>query len=189
MEEAGITFMEYMELRCKKNKKGNYYWSISNKEKAILGIDTSKKGWVKANENRVITKEQVTKLLAMLKNRRFYSTSLKSVSLYERLLKISGCYWEADQDVTFLYLMHNSAGDSKIGISKHPYKRAANLTTASGYKVNLIAYWKVDSDPRQIESFLHKHFSSIRLLGEWFKGKITVEQVEAAIPCTYSYAM
>lgn len=191
MESNQVTLLDYMQVRSGENKtNGGLMWVLGSKESQILGINTKKAGWAKKNKHTVIPQDVLLKLLELAKSQRYYSTSQTKVKLYNVLLKWTGNKdWEDGTDVTFVYLMHNEHGDSKIGISKNPQKRAAALSTGCGYKVNLIAYWRVEIRARDVEKHLHQTFSESKLLGEWFKGKITKEQVENEFPCAYSKAM
>lgn len=191
MEDNQVTLLQYMQVRSSENKtNGGLMWVLGSKESQIMGINTKKAGWAKKNKHTILPQETLLQLLELAKSQRYYSTSQTKVRLYNALLKWTGNKgWNDDTDVTFVYLMHNEIGDSKIGISKNPQKRAAALSTGCGYKVNLIAYWRVEIRARDVEIHLHNTFKDIKLLGEWFRGKLTKEQIESSFPCAYSKAM
>ncbi len=74
------------------------------------------------------------------------------------------------RDAQKLYLMKNEFGLTKIGISKHPSKRAAELENASGVAVELVASWETARPAIEVEQSLHRIFSDRRKSGEWFDG-------------------
>ncbi len=76
-----------------------------------------------------------------------------------------------------VYLITNEHGRVKIGISEKPSKRAAELSTGSGYVCKLLCYWNPLGDGRDVERMLHDKFSSYRLLGEWFREDIPIREV------------
>lgn len=66
-----------------------------------------------------------------------------------------------------LYIMKNSFGLIKIGISKDPLGRANTLRLASGIPVEVIR--TIDCpDSYQVEQYLHEQFIDNRQEGEWF---------------------
>ena len=74
-----------------------------------------------------------------------------------------------------VYLMHGLAwkGDnySKIGISKDSRKRMQQLRhTELPFLLTLAVDFEAGIMAREVESYLHKYFSSVRLSGEWFYG-------------------
>lgn len=74
------------------------------------------------------------------------------------------------QDVQKLYLMENSLGLHKIGISNKPDRRVREITNTSGIKCDIVAVWDInEGSARECEKHLHKEFSQYRQHGEWFK--------------------
>lgn len=71
-------------------------------------------------------------------------------------------------DTQKLYLMHNSFGLHKIGISMDPERRRNEIRLSSGAEVELVKVWEC-RNARASESNLHGIFSSYRRNGEWFK--------------------
>lgn len=69
----------------------------------------------------------------------------------------------------YVYLMQSDTGLFKIGISKDPRKRLAQIKSLSGVDVKLIAFYATEGPARDVEKRLHKLFESYRTLGEWFK--------------------
>ena len=86
---------------------------------------------------------------------------------------------ELIQGQYLIYVLENSDGDIKIGISKHIEDRLRSLTgsNSAGKTITKIAI----SEPtylRTIETNAHNHFNPARIEGEWFNGKIiTFEDV------------
>lgn len=76
-----------------------------------------------------------------------------------------------------LYLMENSTGLFKIGISQSPERRLSQIKNASGLTVKLLAVWDTEEDARTVEQRLHKKFKDKRKHGEWFEG-LSVEVIE-----------
>lgn len=68
-----------------------------------------------------------------------------------------------------LYLMENSTGLFKIGISVSPQRRLSEIKNASGLDVKLLATWETEEDAYTVEQRLHKKFKSQRKHGEWFE--------------------
>lgn len=84
-----------------------------------------------------------------------------------------------------LYLLQNSNGLFKIGISIDPYKRARTLANASGYQIDVIAMWEMLDSYNQEQS-LHKIFKKFRKAGEWFdKFDLTPEEIEDNLTCEF----
>ena len=67
-----------------------------------------------------------------------------------------------------LYLMKNSFGLIKIGISKDPETRANTLRLASGVAIDVLEIYEC-KDAYELEQYLHTVFKESRLEGEWFK--------------------
>lgn len=71
-----------------------------------------------------------------------------------------------------LYIMKNSFGLIKIGISKDPETRANTLRLASGSAIDVLEVYKC-KNARELEQHLHEVFKESRLEGEWFEGVST----------------
>ncbi|WGK83188.1 GIY-YIG nuclease family protein [Vibrio aestuarianus] len=70
--------------------------------------------------------------------------------------------------------MSNELGLYKVGVSKDPLKRRAQLQNTSGFKVELLKVIDTGNTPaRNIEQTVHKRLAAHRKKGEWFN-------------CTYS---
>lgn len=67
-----------------------------------------------------------------------------------------------------LYLMRNSVGNYKIGVSTKPDVRARALQCASGLKVDVINIYSTELDAYVCENQAHRFYSEYRLYGEWF---------------------
>lgn len=78
-----------------------------------------------------------------------------------------------------LYLMENSTGLFKIGISNSPQRRLSQIKNASGLAVKLLATWETAEDAYTVEQRLHKKFKDKRTHGEWFKD-LSVELIESS---------
>ena len=99
-----------------------------------------------------------------------------------------------------LYIMKNSFGLLKIGISNCPETRANTLRLSSGVSVEVLKIISCNS-AYKVEQWLHSQFKDVRMEGEWFKDiavsdivkrtylhesfKITTEPVESykKLPC------
>lgn len=68
-----------------------------------------------------------------------------------------------------LYVMQNSLGLYKIGISTNADRRLKQVVASSGLPVNLLKQYKT-KDARNLEKYLHNNLSHLREKGEWFKG-------------------
>jgi predicted GIY-YIG superfamily endonuclease len=67
-----------------------------------------------------------------------------------------------------LYLMKNDFGLYKIGISKEPTRRVAEIRNSSGIGVEILHVWEVKDDAATIERRLHQRYREHRKYGEWF---------------------
>lgn len=94
-----------------------------------------------------------------------------------------------------IYLMKNDLGLYKIGISKHPSKRANDLSNQSGVRVTLLRQW--DSyNAYNTEQILHVRYSKQRKCGEWFKFTnkhikeldSIINEIDRLIPCSVDYS-
>lgn len=82
-----------------------------------------------------------------------------------------------------LYLMENSSGLFKIGISNNPERRLSQIKNASGLSVKLLATWETSEDAYTVEQRLHKKFKDQRTHGEWFTN-LSIEDIEKSEPLT-----
>ena len=66
----------------------------------------------------------------------------------------------------------------KIGLSKHPDKRLAQLQTGNRYKkpYKLYIYGVIETDDQSLETKIHRAWKPNRTNGEWFK--LTWTQIE-----------
>ena len=67
-----------------------------------------------------------------------------------------------------LYLMVNSLGVHKIGISLNPEDRANTIKLNSGFETRVLQQYCTPDAPL-LEQLLHDHYKDQRLEGEWFK--------------------
>ena len=67
-----------------------------------------------------------------------------------------------------LYLMRNSIGNYKIGVSINPEVRAKALQCASGLRVEVVNVYSTELDTYVCENQAHRFYSEYRLYGEWF---------------------
>lgn len=156
--------------------------ALSKFEAKLFGIKEMGKGWVRRYADTEITDEMVEQLIqngfsAKKMKRKVKNDLLKEAEKKEKY-KVS--------DDKLLYVMKNSRGDLKIGISIDPIKRARALTTGSGSTTVCLAAWKLTKNSRVVESELLKLFQEFRKEGEWFTPRaFSIEDVEANIPCGY----
>ena len=68
-----------------------------------------------------------------------------------------------------LYVMKNTLGLYKIGISSNPESRCNQIRLNSGFDVEVVRVFDTVKPAIKIENFLHKHFKDFRVNGEWFK--------------------
>ena len=68
-----------------------------------------------------------------------------------------------------LYVMKNSVGLYKIGVSNNPERRCNQIRLSSGFDVEVVRVFDTVKPAIKIENFLHKHFKNFRMNGEWFK--------------------
>lgn len=81
-----------------------------------------------------------------------------------------------------VYVMQNSEGLVKIGISNNPEQRRRGLVNASGFNVDLLYTSSMIGNADEIERSLHLEFANYRKKGEWFlvdSHKLVVKRVRA----------
>jgi hypothetical protein len=147
----------YFKLKGKKD--------LTKRQAVLFGIKMNSPGWKKKN-------------------------LLKTVSddVWEELLK---CMFVQKPEEGFvklqdLYLLEDSYGKYKIGISKDPFSRANFLKNASGSEVKVVAIWDTKLiKARQVETDLHRRYYHLRLEGEWFDlGKDAFKRITAYLKDT-----
>ena len=67
-----------------------------------------------------------------------------------------------------VYVMKNSIGLYKIGISNNPERRLREIENSSGLDVDIVRLFSVRKKARSVEAFLHKKLKDYRKNGEWF---------------------
>lgn len=67
-----------------------------------------------------------------------------------------------------LYLMRNSVGNYKIGVSVNPESRRSTLQCASGLKIEIVGVYDTVPCAYTCEKYAHRQYSENRLYGEWF---------------------
>lgn len=80
-----------------------------------------------------------------------------------------GTVLEAPHGMKCVYVLESETGLVKIGVSNNFERRKRALETQSGFKMVNAAVSDPLSNYECIEKEMHKHFSSQRQLGEWFK--------------------
>ena len=75
----------------------------------------------------------------------------------------------------FVYLIQSvDNGLYKIGISKNPKRRLAELQTGNGEKLKIIHLFETDH-PITLETALHNRYLHISKRGEWFRFDLEIE--------------
>lgn len=163
-----MTLEEYMKVKFPNGKVK----ALSKIEARLVGIELDK-GWFDRNKDLQLDQRTVNKLVEC--NLKGKSVSATRKTRLRELLK-NYTDWEGQ----YVYFMKNEIGRLKIGVSSDPIKRAWNITTGSGLFTEVLAYWKVDKNSRDVESLLLNHFSKFSTYGEWFVNtpEITTESVE-----------
>lgn len=166
-----MTFLEYLDGKA----------SLTEFEADLFGVGMGK-GWKKRGAGVEITDEMLERVITHFANKQDNKTAKRA---YLRATKaVRKKRMAGNPTKKFLYVMQNSYGDLKIGISIDPFKRARALTTGSGSTTNCLAYWDVETTAQEVESFLLKHFKNVRKEGEWFHpSSFTVDEIHALIPC------
>ena len=67
----------------------------------------------------------------------------------------------------YVYLIKNSLGQVKIGVSENPERRKKSLQTGSPHKLTIVATRK-SSHATQLEEALHNRWEEYHMRGEWF---------------------
>ena len=81
---------------------------------------------------------------------------------------------EIKPNFDYIYMIANSEGYFKVGISKHPEKRLRQLQTGNQNNLKLIFTEEFECNRNKllkIEALIHKEISSFskHMKGEWFK--------------------
>lgn len=177
-KETKITLEQYMYIRNgMKRSATNIISSLTDEEFIIFGIE-KKKGWAKkyAKVPFPVEKAKSAAKAAI----RFEGMTKENKSALRR------SFFTGDYDKKFLYLIENSVGMTKIGISIDPIRRVNQLSTASGYSLNLKAYWRLKDSCSTVEAKLHKEFAGSRLEGEWFRSEdICADEIEKYLACEF----
>jgi predicted GIY-YIG superfamily endonuclease len=66
-----------------------------------------------------------------------------------------------------VYLIRGNDGKYKIGSANEPRQRLLQLQTGNSDKLELVGVYQSEN-ARKIESALHRHYSYVRNVGEWF---------------------
>lgn len=140
--------------------------SLTRIECKVFGIECTK-GWKKRYADLIITDEMMTEIGEHLVNSEAKTPAEKRLQarVYDYKKKSIVC------DKKLLYLMKNTRGEMKIGISIDPIKRARQLTTGSGTQTVCLAAWEVEGEAYDVEQYLLKAFKDSRTEGEWFKAR------------------
>lgn len=165
-----MTLAEYFKVKRTQN--------LSGEEIRAFGIVDCRKGWVKRNLDKTITREQLEYLYYSDKSSQKTRTALKTYLLGRKVRELA-----IDLGDKFVYLISNENGRLKIGISEDPIKRAANISTAGGYHCKLEASWSVvgKGNAAKVERELHEQFKKDRILGEWFSEKLDRDKLFEAM--------
>lgn len=153
-----MTLHEYLEKRNGLDRNQRVPKVISRQEGRIFGLDITKSGW--ADHDFLLTVDQITSAIRYVQKAEHLKPKVKS-----RINALTVDNQEFGSRK--LYLMQNSQGMFKIGISVDPAKRARTLTNSSGYSISVVAAWLI-FDAIKEESSLHKIFKKYRKHGEWF---------------------
>lgn len=167
-----MKFNEYLEGKS----------SLTEFEAGVFGLGGLTKGWRKRGASVDVTEEMLSAIISHYEITEMSKTGKKA---YTRATKALKRMKNPPSNLKkYLYLMKNSYGDLKIGISIDPIKRARHLTTSSGSTVECQVYWNTESPAFEVETFLLRHYKAFRKEGEWFEPHaFTVEDVESMIPC------
>jgi hypothetical protein len=81
-------------------------------------------------------------------------------------LVTSAEFWKAFHETGAIYFIRNARADEiKVGHSRDPRKRLADLKVGSSFELELIG---VIAAAREIEPIVHRQFYEGRIRGEWF---------------------
>lgn len=167
-----MKFNEYIEGKA----------SLTEFEAGVFGLGGLAKGWRKRGMSVEITEEMLSVIVSYYENTEMSRTGKKAFTRATKALRRMN--HPPSNLKKYLYVMKNSYGDLKIGISIDPIKRARHLTTSSGSTVECQVYWVTESPAFEVETFLLRHYKAFRKEGEWFEPHaFAVQDVESMIPC------
>lgn len=92
--------------------------------------------------------------------------------------------WQLVESKQKLYVIRNSQGHLKIGVSRNVKQRLNSLSTANSEPLILLRVYHLDSGgvAKHAEGKLHKLFKHAHRLGEWFDGGIlTIDEIDSVM--------
>lgn len=173
--KCNIKLSEYLKDVRRSNSLGAF-------EISLFGFDDMSSGWPKRYADFEVTE----KMLSVLSQHGLKAGKMtkKTRRTFNRLAENVRKYEITDNKL--LYVMENSHGELKIGISVDPIKRARQLTTGSGTTTVCLVAWELDKNTRSVEGELHKEFKRFAKEGEWFTPRaFTLKDVENKISCNF----
>ena len=100
-----------------------------------------------------------------------FKTAVKYLNFLGFHINAEGVFEKEDKpkdECGYLYVIENSQGLIKIGISRNPDKRLQLIQTACGYKCNLLYTQYIPEGVYNLEQNLHWYYKDFRTFGEWF---------------------
>lgn len=180
---------EYYQIKSDVNYKN---LSLNSDEIRSFRIPDLKRGWAKRTENYDIPDSVILKTIDKVLLNPKVKTSVKSKLKRARGTIAKDFLVEADNNLIpdigyeYLYIIKNELGMIKIGVSKTPQLRARNITTSSGLKCELVAYYKGSVPSREVERIILERFIEHKAKGEWFKpNTVTRLMIESILPVSY----
>lgn len=173
-----MNLKEYM----KKVRKSN---ALSKVEIEMFGITNMSKGWVKRYAHIEVTEDMIKAISQIMPLKQKKGKGARKANRQASMILQAAKKYEVS-DTKLLYVLKNSRGDLKIGISIDPIRRARHLTNASGTSTMCLAAWELEKNSRSVEAMLHKEYTKYRKEGEWFEPRsFTVKDIENKIPCLF----
>lgn len=146
MKEVNRTLEEFIAIRG--SKALTYY------QCELFSVKNLNKGWFNKYKNNSVDEDTWMKAIESLDNMK------RTVFLNKR---------GGVKTRQHLYLMRNSNGLYKIGISQDVKKRASSLRGSSGLEVEILSVWNTGKRPaRIIEKLAHNQYKEYVKIGEWF---------------------
>ncbi len=134
----------------------------------------------------IVTMDMALSLLLESKNikakREITSSLLLGVKIDAIMQMIKNFDTEELDDVMFLYVVSDSVGNYKVGVSKHPEERVKQLNIGNAMTLKLIHTKKCNDSPYKLEAKVHKNLSACNVRSEWFEGDADniIDAVEVA---------
>ena len=122
----------------------------------------------------LLTLDQVTFFFSLIRNTKhtvkLFSEILKSGNIV-KVVSLLNSFDNDGVDVRYVYVMQDSMGNLKIGISNNPERRLAEINASNSEPVTLLGIKETTTPAYQDETVLHNKALKYKIKGEWYTHK------------------